>query len=468
MRITFFFTLLAAMLWQVPTQAQFTGCEFNQEAYELVPKVAVQLQREYGSVPSSYSLKPYCPIPRNQGNQGSCVGWSTTYAARTLVDAIANGWTNKATITSNGFSPSYTYNQIKLGSECSRGSYISSALQLLTDQGAPKLSEFPYECNRRVTAADKARAKNHKIKGYRRLAASSNVSIIELIKKSLAEKKPVVIGMMVYKSFQNTRGVWNGVQDQRLGGHAMSIIGYDDNKYGGAVEIMNSWGKNWGNEGFIWVRYSDLKTNTFEYYELLEPVNAPKPQKEETDLSGKIELIQDNGNTMNASLQRNANRDFNIVAVPKSTYLLDKSYSSGTQFRVYVSNNQPAYVYILGYGSRSGNVSPLYPFDNYSAYLNYKSNQIAFPNESYYIQMDGNIGKDYLCILYSKEKLNIKDLATRISNASGSINTKIKAALKHKLVDGGNIKFERKSIAFEAKTKGKSIIPIVIEVNHVR
>ena len=38
----------------------------------------------------------------------------------------------------------------------------------------------------------------------------------------------------------------------------MTIVGYDDNKHGGAVEVMNSWGRAWGNDGFVWITYDDL------------------------------------------------------------------------------------------------------------------------------------------------------------------------------------------------------------------
>jgi len=41
-------------------------------------------------------------------------------------------------------------------------------------------------------------------------------------------------------------------------GHAMCIVGFDDTKFGGAFEIVNSWGDNWANSGFIWIRYDDL------------------------------------------------------------------------------------------------------------------------------------------------------------------------------------------------------------------
>jgi hypothetical protein len=41
-------------------------------------------------------------------------------------------------------------------------------------------------------------------------------------------------------------------------GHAVCIISYDDNKYGGAYEIMNSWGESWGNGGYTWIAYDTL------------------------------------------------------------------------------------------------------------------------------------------------------------------------------------------------------------------
>jgi hypothetical protein len=38
----------------------------------------------------------------------------------------------------------------------------------------------------------------------------------------------------------------------------MCIVGYDDSKFGGAWEIQNSWGTDVGDQGYIWVRYSDF------------------------------------------------------------------------------------------------------------------------------------------------------------------------------------------------------------------
>ena len=72
--------------------------------------------------------------------------------------------------------------------------------------------------------------------------------------------------MMVGQSFmQDMKGqeLWrpSGMDESQMGmgGHAMCVIGYDDRKFGGAFQIMNSWGPEWGKNGVAWVKYGDFK-----------------------------------------------------------------------------------------------------------------------------------------------------------------------------------------------------------------
>ena len=51
-----------------------------------------------------------------------------------------------------------------------------------------------------------------------------------------------------------------------MGGHAMCVIGYDDRKFGGAFQIMNSGTPQWGKDGVAWVRYGDFKNYVKEAY----------------------------------------------------------------------------------------------------------------------------------------------------------------------------------------------------------
>lgn len=42
------------------------------------------------------------------------------------------------------------------------------------------------------------------------------------------------------------------------GGHAIAVCGYDDEKFGGAFQLPNSWGPAWGLRGFCWLTYEDM------------------------------------------------------------------------------------------------------------------------------------------------------------------------------------------------------------------
>jgi hypothetical protein len=46
----------------------------------------------------------------------------------------------------------------------------------------------------------------------------------------------------------------------------MCIVGYDDTKYGGSFELMNSYGTEFGDNGFVWISYADMKKYMQEAY----------------------------------------------------------------------------------------------------------------------------------------------------------------------------------------------------------
>jgi hypothetical protein len=112
----------------------------------------------------------------------------------------------------------------------------------------------------------------------------TNDENVVLLKQHLASTNIAVTSMNVYSNFlfAETNGTTNtygrssiptnanvmvGQSGSYVGGHAVTIVGYDDNKvYGvgpaekGAFKLANSWGTNWGNRGFFWVSYEYFKT----------------------------------------------------------------------------------------------------------------------------------------------------------------------------------------------------------------
>lgn len=445
-----------------------TGLMSDEAHYQSIPQVSRLINRSYTSLPERFSLKEYCPKPGLQ-QYSDCVGWSTTYAARTILYAIRNNIRNRQTITAETFAPSFTYSQIKSSqteAACKQGSYIQDAVKLIKDLGSIKNVDFEYSCSPVIENQDVRIASKFKIKNYKRLSGDYNSDrtlMMENIKKSLSEKRPVVIAMEVYDSFQRpsasaTKGLWEGKKGKMVSRHAITVIGYDDTKYGGAFEIINSWGTFWGNEGFMWLKYKDFAAVTYEAYEMAD-YEGSTPNNTKAELAGSFEVMLDNGNSMPVRLNNSTTETVNYTAT--------KSYSTGTQFRLSFTNNQPAYVYLLSYGTNTQKVSNIFPFDGYSAYLDYSKNEIMIPNEDYWVQMDNNVGTDYLCILFSKEELDIKAIAKQMQRQTGSFDTKLKAALQNKMVESKSVNLAKDKINFEAKLNGKTVIPITLEIRHV-
>jgi len=109
--------------------------------YKSIPVKAKLTRSFYDGAPSYYSLKKYAPIPASQGQYGTCTGWAVAYAARTIIEAQLEGWTDKQTITSNAFSPTFQYRQGSNKSNCN-GAYTSEIVKSLKTIGSVPKKEF--------------------------------------------------------------------------------------------------------------------------------------------------------------------------------------------------------------------------------------------------------------------------------------------------------------------------------------
>ncbi len=98
---------------------------------------------------------------------------------------------------------------------------------------------------------------------------------IEQLKAALIKYGPVAAPMLadhcfsIYKS-----GVFNG-QNNNSVNHVVVLIGWDDAK--GAWLIQNSWGKNWGEDGFAWIKYGSNNIGLFAAWIEPSPINAEMP-----------------------------------------------------------------------------------------------------------------------------------------------------------------------------------------------
>jgi C1A family cysteine protease len=85
-----------------------------------------------------------------------------------------------------------------------------------------------------------------------------NNTNINLLQSCLAQGFPFVFGFSVYESFKSIDK--NGIMpmptfsEQRLGGHAVMAVGYNDEKQ--YFIVRNSWGINWGDNGYFYMPYT--------------------------------------------------------------------------------------------------------------------------------------------------------------------------------------------------------------------
>ncbi len=204
------------------------------------------------TLPSAVDLSPNFPSVGYQGMQSSCVAWSVAYAVKSYQEKIEHGWTFDESTT---FSPAYIYNQINGGQD--RGSVISEAMQLVIDQGVATLKTMPYDAKdywSKPSTKAKSEAAQYKGLKYSRI----DYSDVKAVKSYLAQGVPVVFGVSVDDAFyqlSKDNYVYKATGGRSYGGHAMTLVGYDDSKYGGAFKLINSWGTYWGLNGFAWIPY---------------------------------------------------------------------------------------------------------------------------------------------------------------------------------------------------------------------
>ncbi len=225
-----------------------------------------------GQLPPKVDLSADFPDPGNQEGQASCVGWAVSYlkAYQERKERKWESWSDEKT-----FSPAYVYNQLKLTPDCSGGTYIAEALNLMRRDGVATRAVFPYihtSCFVIPDESVKQKARMYAISDWRRVNAQDETEL----NNHVASGFPIVIGAIVDDAFVRlSQGVYRTRGGTQLGGHAMVIVGYDDAQ--SAFKLINSWGKSWGTAGYGYVGYPALKSMVREAYVVQDIVTSPVP-----------------------------------------------------------------------------------------------------------------------------------------------------------------------------------------------
>jgi C1A family cysteine protease len=189
----------------------------------------------------------------NQGNCGSCVAFASIGVMETQL--------NISSILPNLNTRLSAQNLFACGGgSCSYGWFPQSAASYLMKKGVTDEACMPYISG--ATGEDVA-CSAHCADSEQRTVRIGNYSTpsltvmdVDSVKRAL-QSGPVVTTLSVYADFITyAGGVYKHASGDMLGGHAVSIVGYDDSTQ--SYIIRNSWGEDWGEQGFGHVAYSDV------------------------------------------------------------------------------------------------------------------------------------------------------------------------------------------------------------------
>lgn len=441
-----------------------TGLRLDDSAYQRTPLKA-SLTRDLYILPPSYSIKPFTPVPGNQLLTSSCVTWACAYAAKTITEAQTYNRTDKQEIIRHAYSPSFLY-RISNPSDkgCTQGTFLNVALENMKDVGNLPRPGIDDLCIPGVGLVQKQRAAQYRIRDFARLfnLLDQDEEKIRRVKKSITENKPVVIGMLCPPSFSNAKNVWVPIEDpvQTSTAHAVCVVGYDDRQFGGAFEILNSWGTDWGNGGFMWIRYEDFARWVQMAFVLVDIPAAGDDASGAADLSARFWLRRPKGDSISLTLE---SLDGNIA-----WYKANAPLKSGDNFSIYSSNKTPEYVYLLG-TDLSFRFTVLFPYDaRTSAALDYTVNTIVYPDEDHYIQLDERPGKDYLIVCCSKTGLDIPEMAKKLESLKGSsVRQRLITVFGPRLINKQRLKVHEKEVDLRGLSNDKeNILICVVELTH--
>ena len=435
------------------------GCNISQKEYDKASAYESLDLSAGDKLPAAATLLQFAPERKSQGQQGSCVGWASAYAARTITEAVATGQ-NPNEIA---FSPSFLYNQI--GFAGCEGTYTIKALEHMQNKGIIFLKDFAYDessCEKKPSSEQLQTALNYKIRGFTRISKGGDNFDLDLdaLKQNIAQGGCIIIAMHVPNSFSYAQGVENWTPEsgeaddvESHGGHAMCVIGYDDNKNGGSVQIMNSWGDYWGKNGIIWVKYKDFLQFTREGYAVFPSANNSKVSKDDFQVAFGLQLRKDNELTNFVPLKK----------ISKNSFATKRALEVGESFKIVVENSKDCYVYILGLETDESTYV-LFPYKKTSPYFGVTGTRTFPKNKSFTVDDLGQ--QDYMAIIATKEPIDIEELNDKISNnTNGDFESRIKSALGSDMIVNVAWKIANDAIMFDGNRAGANALVAVFRID---
>lgn len=202
------------------------------------------------------SLKSYMMPPRLAGKKAN----SATYALANALEFYINLNNNYK----DNLSPDFIRLQMPQGS-------IEDNLNFLGNTGTVSAAILPFDSPNLTPSVYSA--VKYKIKNYLKLFQPSTRPQQKLydLRKAIMRGNPVVVEIQITNEFKNLKQsrFWQASSGDvtPAGTQFLVVVGYDEERK--AVELLNSWGREWGNGGYIWINYDDFSNLAINGYVLI-------------------------------------------------------------------------------------------------------------------------------------------------------------------------------------------------------
>lgn len=225
-------------------------------------------RRLHSNLPAAFDLRTQNRVTpvRDQGSCGACWTFATLAPLESTL-LPAKTWD----FSENNLRNNHLFDW----SPCDGGNSIISTANLARWNGPVLEEEDPYSDT--VNKQIKGLAPKKHVQNVLYLPERQNPLDNDAMKESLMQNDGIFVGLAYQKSSFNARTAAYYNDRQEPANHAVTIIGWDDHynrnnfvkkpQGDGAFIAKNSWGTNWGDNGFFYISYYDLTLNDFTAFD---------------------------------------------------------------------------------------------------------------------------------------------------------------------------------------------------------
>ncbi|HWQ76317.1 MAG TPA: C1 family peptidase [Syntrophomonas sp.] len=203
------------------------------------------------SLPSKYDLSQYLTFTGSQDGWGGCI-------LRSIIHTIEIENEKKCAYSPD---PSFWYVHQRQEAQANGGA-INTANTLANNGVCPEAS-CPSDYDNctpisgggwSISSMPVPTAANDQEAAYYKVFLSDPYTVdISTMKQYIKQYGPILMGGWMY--------IIQGPNP--VEGHCVTCVGWDDSKQ--AFKLLNSWGDQWNGDGYIWLKYSDVAANVWDW-----------------------------------------------------------------------------------------------------------------------------------------------------------------------------------------------------------